>query len=87
MIELIQNGSVTSAKGFLAGGTYAGIKTAGDDALDLGILVSESDAAVAGTYSTNKVLSPSVTLTKSRALAGDRARRRGQQRLRELLRR
>ena len=70
MIELIQNGSVTSAKGFLAGGTYAGIKTAGDDALDLGILVSESDAAVAGTYSTNKVLSPSVTLTKSRALAG-----------------
>jgi glutamate N-acetyltransferase/amino-acid N-acetyltransferase len=70
MIELIQKGSVTSAKGFLAGGAYAGIKTSGEDVLDLGILLSESETAVAGTYSTNKVLSPSVKLTKSRARAG-----------------
>ena len=69
MIELV-DGTVTSAKGFLAGATYAGIKTSGEDAFDLGILVSETSAAVAGTFSTNKVLSPSVTLTRRRASAG-----------------
>ena len=69
MIELVE-GSVTSAKGFLAGGTYAGIKTSGDDTLDLGILLSETPATVAGTYSTNKVLSPSVVLTRERAASG-----------------
>ena len=69
MIELVE-GTVTSAKGFIAGATYAGIKTAREDDFDLGILVSEAPAAVAGTYSTNKVLSPSVTLTRRRAGSG-----------------
>ena len=70
MIELIQGGSATSAKGFTAGGTFVGIKTAGDDALDLGILMSESPAAVAGVFSSNKILSPSVTLTRKRVSTG-----------------
>ena len=70
MIELIQGGTVTSAKGFVAGGTYAGIKTTGEDSLDLGVLKSETPAAVAGTFSTNKVLSPSVTLSKRRVARG-----------------
>ena len=70
MIELIQGGTVTSAKGFLAGGTYAGIKTSGEESLDLAILASEASATVAGTFSTNKVLSPSVTLSKRRAASG-----------------
>ena len=69
-IELIPNGGVTSPAGYLAGGTYAGLKTAGDDVLDLGILVSEHPALVAGTYSTNAVLSPSVTVTRARAAGG-----------------
>ena len=70
MIELIQGGSVTSAKGFVAGGTYAGIKTSGEDSLDLGILKSDEPATVAGTFSTNKVLSPSVTLSQQRVANG-----------------
>jgi glutamate N-acetyltransferase/amino-acid N-acetyltransferase len=70
MIELIQGGGVTSAKGFLAGGTYAGLKTQEDDALDLGILVSEQPAGIAGTFSTNKVLSPSVVLSRDRTAGG-----------------
>ena len=69
-IELIPNGGVTSPAGYLAGGTYAGLKTAGDDVLDLGILVSEHPASVAGTYSTNSVLSPSVTVSRSRSAGG-----------------
>lgn len=70
IIELIQNGSVTSATGFVAGATYAGLKTEGDELLDLAILKSEEPAVVAGVYSANKVLSPSVTLTKRKASDG-----------------
>ena len=70
MIELIQSGSVTSAKGYVAGGSYAGIKTSGDEALDLGVLSSEGPATVAGTFSTNKVLSPSLTLSRQRTARG-----------------
>ena len=69
-IELIPNGGVTSPAGYLAGGTYAGLKSAGEEVLDLGMLVSEHPASVAGTYSTNAVLSPSVTVTRSRAASG-----------------
>lgn len=70
MIELIQNGSLTSAKGFLAGGTYAGLKTLAEDTLDLGILVSETPASVAGVFTSNRVVSPSVVLSKKRVKKG-----------------
>ena len=70
MIELVQDGSVTSPKGFRAGGTYAGLKTLEEDTLDLGILVSERPATVAATFSTNRILSPSVTLSRERANKG-----------------
>ncbi len=70
MIELIQDGTVTSARGFLAGGTYAGLKTHGENVLDLGILVSERQANVAATFTTNKVQSPSVVLSRQRARKG-----------------
>jgi len=70
MIEIIKGGGVTSAKGFLAGATYAGIKTAGEETLDLAILASETSATAAGTFSTNKVLSPSVVLSRERVAGG-----------------
>ena len=70
MVELINDGSVTSAKGFTAGGTYAGLKTQGDGVLDLGILLSDTPASLAATFSTNKVLSPSVVLSRQRAQRG-----------------
>ena len=70
MVELINDGSVTSAKGFAAGGTYAGLKTQGDGVLDLGILLSETPANLAATFSTNKILSPSVVLSRQRAERG-----------------
>ena len=65
-IRIVQGGSVTSARGFRAGGAFAGLKTPGDGVLDLGILLSDSPARVAGTFSRNKILSPSVTLSKRR---------------------
>ena len=70
MFEIVKNGNVTSAKGFIAGATYAGIKSFSEDALDIAILASENPASVAGTFTTNKVVSPSVTLTKSRVQSG-----------------
>jgi glutamate N-acetyltransferase/amino-acid N-acetyltransferase len=70
MIELVQGGGVTSAKGFVAGGTYAGIKSDAAEALDLGILLSEAPATVAGTFTTSKVVSPSVVLTRERVAGG-----------------
>ena len=69
MIEVIKDGSVISPKGFLAGGTYSGIK-ATDGVLDLGILISEQPAVAAATFTTNKVVSPSVTLSKERVVDG-----------------
>ena len=70
MIEIINDGSVTSAKGFLAGGTYAGLKTQEDGVLDLGILLSEAPANLGATFSQNKILSPSVILSRQRAERG-----------------
>ncbi len=59
-IEQIQGGSVTSPRGFSAGATSAGIKTHGDEKLDLGLLYSDRACTWAGTFTTNKVKSPSV---------------------------
>ena len=69
MIEVIKDGSVISPKGFLAGGTYSGIKAA-DGVLDLGILISEQPAVATATFTTNKVVSPSVTLSRERVVDG-----------------
>ena len=70
MIELVQDGGVASAQGFLAGATYAGLKTKEEDNLDLGILLSERPADLAATFSTNRILSPSVVLSRRRAERG-----------------
>ncbi len=56
--------------GFLAGGTYAGLKTPEEGVLDLGILFSERPASLAATFTTNSVVSPSVTLSRTRAKSG-----------------
>ena len=37
----IKNGTVTSPDGFMSDGIFAGLKSAGEDKLDLGILISE----------------------------------------------
>ena len=69
MIELIKDGGVTSAKGFSAGATYAGLKTE-SDTLDVGILLSDRSANAAATFTTNSVESPSVTASRKRNLKG-----------------
>ena len=69
-IVAIPEGSVTSPQGFLAGGTYAGLKTYGEDKLDLAILYSDSSCSVAGVFTKNLVTSPTVPLTRRRTQGG-----------------
>lgn len=57
-------GGVTAAKGFKAGGVFAGIKTPGEDKYDLGMVVSDVPCTVAGTFTQNSIFSPSVTVCK-----------------------
>jgi glutamate N-acetyltransferase/amino-acid N-acetyltransferase len=73
-IASVPEGTVTSANGFSAGGIFAGIKTPGVDKLDIGLLVSDQPCAVAGTFSQNSVISPTVTLTRERVGVEKRVR-------------
>ena len=56
----IKNGNITSPQGFLADGIFAGLKSAGEDKLDLGILISEKPCEWAATYTDNKIKSSSI---------------------------
>ena len=60
----LPDGLVTSPKGFVAGATFAGMKTYTKDKLDLGILLSELPCAVAGTFTTNLIKGSSLVLTQ-----------------------
>ena len=68
--QFLTDGTVTSPKGFVAGASYAGIKTYSKDKADIGILLSEQPCVTAGMYTLNKFVSPSVTLTKQRVEGG-----------------
>lgn len=69
-LQIVQDGTVTSPKGFLAGSTFAGMKTYSQDKMDLGILLSEGPCITVGTYTTNSLPSSSVLLTKERVSGG-----------------
>jgi len=60
--ELVPEGTITSAKGFLAGAVSAGLKTKGEQITDLGILFSEAPAVAAGMFTTNKIKAAPVIL-------------------------
>tara|TARA_B100000315_G_scaffold132932_1_gene122492 strand:+ start:490 stop:1707 length:1218 start_codon:yes stop_codon:yes gene_type:complete len=63
-IEPLEGGTVTSVQGFLAGATYAGLKTYAEDKLDLSLLLSEAPCVAAGVFTTSTIKSPSVTVTR-----------------------
>ena len=69
MIEIINGGGVTSASGFTAGSTYAGLKTEAGVS-DLGIILSDRPANSAATFTTNSIESPSVTASRKRKKTG-----------------
>ena len=71
-MRVLSDGSVTTPRGFRAGAVYCGLKTPGEDKLDLGLLVSERPGPVAATFTTNKVAAAPVLLDRQR-VAGGRA--------------
>lgn len=69
-IEIVEGGSATSPRGFVAGAVYAGIKAAGRGKLDLGILASERPAAVAAMFTRNTVKGDAVVVSQEHARNG-----------------
>jgi len=72
-IEFVTAGTVTSAQGFHAGATYAGIKKKAGDSLDLGLLFSEVPCAAAGVFTTNKIKAAPVAWCQQRLESGKAA--------------
>ncbi|MGL5086090.1 MAG: bifunctional ornithine acetyltransferase/N-acetylglutamate synthase, partial [Clostridium sp.] len=62
-MELINNGGVTSPKGFLASGIHCGLKK-NSLKLDLALIYSEVPAIAAGVYTKNKVKGAPIYITK-----------------------
>ena len=57
------DGGITAPTGFRASGVHAGIKA---DQLDMALIVPDGPAAVAGTFTTNRIQAASVKLCKER---------------------
>ncbi len=69
-INLVEGGTVTTARGFTAGATYAGLKTYAEDKLDLGLILSEVPCVAAGVFTSSTIRSASVTVNKERLAGG-----------------
>ena len=68
--EVDPAGHSTTPKGFLAGSTYAGVKTYGEGKLDLAVLISELPCTTAATYTKNVLHSASVDINRAKLAAG-----------------
>ncbi len=64
----VENGGVTTPKGFKAAGVAAGIKSKG--ALDLGFLISQVRCPVAGVFTTNQLKGASLLVTREHLADG-----------------
>ncbi len=69
-IRFLDNGTVTSAQGFQAGATFAGMKTYSEDKLDMGIVYSTLPCVCGGVFTTNRIKSPSIVLTRQHVQKG-----------------
>ena len=69
-IEFVDGGTITTPQGFMAGATYAGLKTFAEDKLDLCILLSELPCSAAGVFTKSAVRSSTVTLDRERLAQG-----------------
>jgi len=72
--KIVDGGTITTPKGFSAGATFAGLKTPGPNTRDLGLVLSDTPCALAGAFSQNSVVSPSVTVSRAVVNAGGQAR-------------
>ena len=69
-IEFVDGGTITTPQGFMAGATYAGLKTFAEDKLDLCILFSELPCTSAGVFTKSTIRSATVTVNQERLAQG-----------------
>jgi glutamate N-acetyltransferase/amino-acid N-acetyltransferase len=69
-MEFISSGTVTSPEGFRAGAAFAGIKKKADGAPDIGVLFSGAPCAAAALFTTNRIKSAPVVLSRERLKSG-----------------
>ena len=69
-IKTVEGGTLTTVPGFLAGATYAGLKTYSEEKLDLGLVLSETPCSAAGVFTTSTIRSPSVTVNQEHLAHG-----------------
>ncbi len=69
-ITHVDGGTITTARGFRAGGTYVGIKTYSEDKMDMGMLLSDTPCSAAGVFTKSTLVSPSVTVNRETLAAG-----------------
>lgn len=70
-ISILESGTILTPTGYTGGAVFAGLKTYGADKLDLGLIFSELPAKAVGTFTTNRVRSPSVALSESNIASGE----------------
>jgi glutamate N-acetyltransferase/amino-acid N-acetyltransferase len=63
-LQTISDGHITTPAGFRAGAVFAGIKTYGEDKLDLGILASDVPCTAAGVFTKSTVKGAPVLVTQ-----------------------
>src|SRR3990172_4807683 len=68
-LELMPGGSVTTPRGFTAGGIHVGVRTDWDK-LDVGIVTSETLCVAAATYTQNRVPGASLVISKQHLADG-----------------
>ena len=69
-LTLVSGGTITSPLGFAAGGVFIGLKTRGEDKLDLALLVSDALCSVGGVFTTSAIRSATVDLDRERVARG-----------------
>jgi glutamate N-acetyltransferase / amino-acid N-acetyltransferase len=69
-LEWIEDGTITTPRGFKAGATYAGLKTPGPGKLDVGVILSDAPCGVAGVFTTNKLAAAPVIVSRERVARG-----------------
>ena len=62
-IMRIEDGTIASPKGFLAGGVFCGVKAYGEEKMDLGLLYSEEPSAVAAVFTKNTITAPAILVS------------------------
>ena len=70
VIKAVPGGTVTSPEGFFAGAVSAGINERAAGKLDLAVLFSETPCVAAGMFTTSKLISAPVRLTRQRLEKG-----------------